>query len=127
MLKLSKKDADSFAQHAEMYYKKIHELIIMVEDFYKTHRSLLERKSEVEDPEQVKEFVVDVLETQEVVSGVFEIIVAKLKEEIERLEKEGSKEPTNHKKLREKGGNKATQHIYGYLKGECCPKQEEQV
>ncbi|WCJ21419.1 Kinase interacting (KIP1-like) family protein [Euphorbia peplus] len=43
MLKLIEEDADSFAQRAEMYYKKRPELISMVEDFYKTHRSLAER------------------------------------------------------------------------------------
>ncbi|KAI3979064.1 hypothetical protein MKX01_016239 [Papaver californicum] len=43
MLKLIEEDADSFAQRAEMYYKKRAELINMVEDFYKTHRSLAER------------------------------------------------------------------------------------
>ncbi|KAF6148847.1 hypothetical protein GIB67_014218 [Kingdonia uniflora] len=78
MLKLIEEDVDSFAQRAEMYYKKRLELIIM-EEF---------NESEVEDPEQVKESVIDVLETQEVVSGVSESIVAKLREEIERLKKE---------------------------------------
>lgn len=43
MLKLIEEDADSFAQRAEMYYKKRPELIGMVEDFYRTHRSLAER------------------------------------------------------------------------------------
>ncbi|KAL9228121.1 hypothetical protein vseg_003733 [Gypsophila vaccaria] len=43
MLKLVEDDADSFAQRAEMYYKKRPELISMVEDFYRTHRSLAER------------------------------------------------------------------------------------
>ncbi|KAI3923048.1 hypothetical protein MKW92_006979 [Papaver armeniacum] len=43
MLKLIEEDADSFAQRAEMYYKKRPELINMVEDFYRTHRSLAER------------------------------------------------------------------------------------
>ncbi|KAJ6723491.1 PROTEIN NETWORKED 3A-RELATED [Salix koriyanagi] len=43
MLKLIEADADSFAQRAEMYYKKRPELISMVEDFYRTHRSLAER------------------------------------------------------------------------------------
>ncbi|EYU46656.1 hypothetical protein ABFS82_04G021100 [Erythranthe guttata] len=43
MLKLIEEDADSFAQRAEMYYKKRPELISMVEDFYRTHRSLAER------------------------------------------------------------------------------------
>ena len=43
MLKLIEEDADSFAKHAEMYYKKRPELISMVEEFYHTHRSLAER------------------------------------------------------------------------------------
>ncbi|KAI3962373.1 hypothetical protein MKX01_005375 [Papaver californicum] len=43
MLKLIEEDADSFAQRAEMYYKKRPELINMVEDFYMTHRSLAVR------------------------------------------------------------------------------------
>ncbi|PIN06765.1 hypothetical protein CDL12_20681 [Handroanthus impetiginosus] len=47
MLKLVEEDADSFAQRAEMYYKKRPELISMVEDFYRTHRSLAERYDQV--------------------------------------------------------------------------------
>lgn len=43
MLKLIEEDADSFAQRAEMYYKKRPELVSMVEDFYRAHRSLAER------------------------------------------------------------------------------------
>lgn len=43
MLKLIEEDADSFSQRAEMYYKKRPELINMVEDFYRAHRSLAER------------------------------------------------------------------------------------
>ncbi|KZV54343.1 chromatin assembly factor 1 subunit p90-like [Dorcoceras hygrometricum] len=43
MLKLIEEDADSFAQRAEMYYKKRPELISMVEEFYRNHRSLAER------------------------------------------------------------------------------------
>lgn len=43
MLKLIDQDADSFAQRAEMYYKKRPELVNMVEDFYRAHRSLAER------------------------------------------------------------------------------------
>lgn len=43
MLKLIEEDADSFAQRAEMYYKKRPELVNMVEDFYRAHRSLAER------------------------------------------------------------------------------------
>lgn len=47
MLQLIEEDADSFAQRAEMYYKKRPELISMVEDFYRTHRSLAERYDQV--------------------------------------------------------------------------------
>ncbi|CAL0302462.1 unnamed protein product [Lupinus luteus] len=47
MLKLIEEDADSFAQRAEMYYKKRPELLIMVEDFYRTHRSLAERYDQI--------------------------------------------------------------------------------
>lgn len=43
MLKLIQEDADSFAQRAEMYYKKRPQLIGMVEEFYRAHRSLAER------------------------------------------------------------------------------------
>ncbi|KAH9617476.1 hypothetical protein KSS87_017651 [Heliosperma pusillum] len=43
MLKLIEDDSDSFAQRAEMYYKKRPELVSMVEDFYRSHRSLAER------------------------------------------------------------------------------------
>lgn len=47
MLKLIEEDADSFAQRAEMYYKKRPELITMVEEFYRSHRSLAERYDQV--------------------------------------------------------------------------------
>ncbi|GLT42524.1 hypothetical protein SLA2020_165190 [Shorea laevis] len=47
MLKLIEEDADSFAQRAEMYYKKRPELITMVEDFYRAHRSLAERHDQL--------------------------------------------------------------------------------
>ncbi|KAL3517493.1 hypothetical protein ACH5RR_020082 [Cinchona calisaya] len=43
MLKLIEEDGDTFSQRAEMYYKKRPELISMVEEFYRTHRSLAER------------------------------------------------------------------------------------
>ncbi|KAJ7972886.1 Protein NETWORKED 3A [Quillaja saponaria] len=43
MLKLIEEDADSFAQRAEMYYKKRPELISLVQDFYQAHRSMAER------------------------------------------------------------------------------------
>lgn len=47
MLKIIEEDADSFAQRAEMYYKKRPELITMVEEFYRSHRSLAERYDQV--------------------------------------------------------------------------------
>ncbi|XP_058770248.1 protein NETWORKED 4B-like [Vicia villosa] len=47
MLKLIEEDADSFAQRAEMFYKKRPELVSMVEDFYKIHRLLAERYDQV--------------------------------------------------------------------------------
>ncbi|XVF80556.1 hypothetical protein PTKIN_Ptkin15bG0082900 [Pterospermum kingtungense] len=51
MLKLIEEDADSFAQRAEMYYKKRPELVSLVEDFYRSHRSLVERYDRVKlDP-----------------------------------------------------------------------------
>ncbi|KAK8614583.1 hypothetical protein V6N13_068383 [Hibiscus sabdariffa] len=52
MLKLIEEDADSFAKRAEMYYKKRPELISLVEDFYRSHRSLAERYDQIKsDPE----------------------------------------------------------------------------
>ncbi|XP_022771032.1 protein NETWORKED 3A-like isoform X2 [Durio zibethinus] len=51
MLKLIEEDADSFAQRAEMYYKKRPELISLIGDFYRAHRSLAERYDQVKsDP-----------------------------------------------------------------------------
>lgn len=47
MLKLIEGDADSFAQRAEMFYKKRPELVSMVEDFYRKHRLLAERFDQV--------------------------------------------------------------------------------
>ncbi|MED6132149.1 hypothetical protein PIB30_016571 [Stylosanthes scabra] len=47
MLKVIEQDADSFAQRAEMYYKKRPELLSLVEDFYRTHRLLAERYDQV--------------------------------------------------------------------------------
>ena len=47
MLKLIEEDADSFARRAEMYYKKRPDLITMVEDFYRAHRSLAERYDQI--------------------------------------------------------------------------------
>ena len=43
MLKLIEGDADTFAQRAEMYYRKRPELVNMIEDFYRSYRSLAER------------------------------------------------------------------------------------
>ncbi|KAL6896560.1 hypothetical protein ACP4OV_007132 [Aristida adscensionis] len=43
MLKLIEQDADSFAQRAEMYYKKRPVLVDMLGDLYRTHRSLAEQ------------------------------------------------------------------------------------
>lgn len=42
MLKIIDEDADSFAQRADMYYMKRPQLINMVEDLYRSHRSLAE-------------------------------------------------------------------------------------
>ncbi|XP_059625755.1 protein NETWORKED 4B [Cornus florida] len=47
MLQIIEEDADSFAQRAEMYYKKRPELISMVEELYRAHRSLAERFDQV--------------------------------------------------------------------------------
>lgn len=47
MLRIVEQDADSFAQRAEMYYKKRPQLINMVEDFYKTHRLLAEKYDQI--------------------------------------------------------------------------------
>lgn len=54
MLKLVEEDADSFAQRAEMYYKKRPELISMVEDFYRAHRSLAERYDQLKSDRAVR-------------------------------------------------------------------------
>ncbi|ESQ36584.1 hypothetical protein EUTSA_v10008490mg [Eutrema salsugineum] len=43
MLRVIDEDADSFAARAEMYYKRRPELVAMVEEFYRSHRSLAER------------------------------------------------------------------------------------
>ncbi|PHT86260.1 hypothetical protein T459_08366 [Capsicum annuum] len=47
MLKIVEQDADSFAQRAEMYYKKRPQLINMIEDFYRTHRLLAEKYDQI--------------------------------------------------------------------------------
>ncbi|XP_078437033.1 uncharacterized protein LOC144707691 [Wolffia australiana] len=43
VLKLIEEDGDSFAQKAEMYYRKRPELVKFVEDFYRAYRALAER------------------------------------------------------------------------------------
>ncbi|XP_045822192.1 protein NETWORKED 4A-like [Trifolium pratense] len=47
MMKLIEDNGDSFAQKAEMYYKKRPELISLVEEFYRGYRSLAERYEHV--------------------------------------------------------------------------------
>lgn len=47
MLRIVEQDADSFAQRAEMYYKKRPQLINMVEDFYRSHRLLAEKYDQI--------------------------------------------------------------------------------
>ncbi|KAJ6814524.1 protein NETWORKED 3A-like [Iris pallida] len=47
MLKLIEGDADTFAQRAEMYYKKRPELVRTIEDFYRAYRSLAERHDQL--------------------------------------------------------------------------------
>ncbi|KAH9609517.1 hypothetical protein KSS87_022509 [Heliosperma pusillum] len=54
MLMLVEDDADSFAQRAEMYYKKRPELISMVEDFYRAHRSLAERYDQLKSDRSIR-------------------------------------------------------------------------
>ncbi|KAL2934564.1 Protein NETWORKED 3A [Bienertia sinuspersici] len=54
MLKLIEEDADSFVQRAKMYYKKRPELISMVEDFYRTHRSLAERYDQLKSDRVIR-------------------------------------------------------------------------
>ncbi|XP_009770113.1 protein NETWORKED 3A [Nicotiana sylvestris] len=47
MLRIVEQDADSFAQRAEMYYKKRPQLINMVEEFYRAHRLLAEKYDQI--------------------------------------------------------------------------------
>ncbi|XP_074274289.1 uncharacterized protein LOC141598488 [Silene latifolia] len=54
MLKLIEDDSDSFAQRAEMYYKKRPELVSMVEDFYRSHRSLAERYDQLKSDRSLR-------------------------------------------------------------------------
>lgn len=43
MLNIIEEDGDSFAKRAEMFYKRKPTLINLLEDFYKSHRSLAEK------------------------------------------------------------------------------------
>ncbi|XP_073270002.1 uncharacterized protein [Primulina huaijiensis] len=43
IIKIIEADADSFARRAELYYKRRPELLNLVEEIYRTHRSLAER------------------------------------------------------------------------------------
>ncbi|MBA0617602.1 hypothetical protein Godav_027030 [Gossypium davidsonii] len=111
MLKLIEEDADSFAQRAEMYYEKRPELICLVEDLYRAHRSLAERYDQVKtDPgtrlltTSVSPFssmktinrekakgdgtLLDEQVMDEVSNEVSEDELTKLREEIERLKEE---------------------------------------
>ncbi|KAH1196881.1 Protein NETWORKED 4A [Glycine max] len=50
MQKLMEEDGDSFAQKAEMYYKKRPELISLVEEFYRAYKSMAERFDHINTP-----------------------------------------------------------------------------
>ncbi|XP_074588254.1 protein NETWORKED 3A-like [Curcuma longa] len=54
MLNLIEEDADSFAKRAEMYYKKRPQLVNMIEDFYRTHRSLAEQYDQLKSGSGVR-------------------------------------------------------------------------
>ncbi|XP_074576231.1 protein NETWORKED 3C-like [Curcuma longa] len=54
MLNLVEEDADSFAKRAEMYYKKRPQLVNMIEDFYRTHRSLAEQYDQLKSGSGVR-------------------------------------------------------------------------
>ncbi|KAM1697128.1 hypothetical protein ACFX1R_032950 [Malus domestica] len=109
MLKLIQEEPDSFAQCAEMYYKKRPKLISIVEEFYHIHRSLAERYDQVksdsgtrllttigspfsstkfDDPELEDEPRVDEETKENALSRVSKDEVRKLRETIGRLEEE---------------------------------------
>ncbi|ERM95178.1 hypothetical protein AMTR_s00009p00264220 [Amborella trichopoda] len=46
-MKLIEEDADSFAKRADIFYKKRHELVNLVEELYMAHRALTERCSHI--------------------------------------------------------------------------------
>ncbi|GJZ69518.1 NETWORKED 3A-like protein [Tanacetum coccineum] len=84
MLKLIEDDADSFAERAEMYYKKRPELINIIEDFYQAHRSLAlrhdqHRTSHVDDSYDSSYESIDSNHDQD--SGAPEIIDPHFREE----------------------------------------------
>ncbi|KAK5812277.1 hypothetical protein PVK06_027704 [Gossypium arboreum] len=111
MLKLIDEDADSFAQRAEMYCKKRPELISLVEDLYRTHRSLVERYgasfrsmkhisdkaydscSDTMDSEDYAESEIDDAESQHKynMNIINEEVAMKLREEVERLKEDNKK------------------------------------
>nr|GME06514.1 protein NETWORKED 3A-like [Ipomoea batatas] len=97
MLRIIEGDADSFAQRAEMFYKKRPELISMVRNYYRAHRLLAEGYSEtfdleesdlseVDDPEPKEVQVVKENGTEE--DSVCIGVALKLREEIERMDEE---------------------------------------
>ncbi|KAK1257129.1 hypothetical protein QJS04_geneDACA022966 [Acorus gramineus] len=91
MLKLIEQDADSFAQRAEMYYKKRPELVTMVEDFYRAHRSLAEQydqlKLESEQEEEItKEEVSNKIDVSEFVKLGKDLEILKEKNKVMKAE-----------------------------------------
>ncbi|KAH1159980.1 hypothetical protein AAZX31_11G207400 [Glycine max] len=54
MQKLIEEDGDSFAQKAEMYYKKRPELISLVEEFYRAYKSMAERFDHINTPRDLQ-------------------------------------------------------------------------
>eukprot|EP01018_Ginkgo_biloba_P017303 Gb_15282 [translate_table: standard] len=67
MLKLIEEDADSFAQRAEMYYKKRPDLINLVEEFYRAYRSLAERYDQLKG--EIRQNVPKAVQVQYGLSG----------------------------------------------------------
>ncbi|KAI5058715.1 hypothetical protein GOP47_0026885 [Adiantum capillus-veneris] len=67
MLRIIEEDADSFAQRAEMYYKKRPELINLVEEFYRTYRALVERYTYL--AREVRQNIAPALQAQLAVSS----------------------------------------------------------
>ncbi|WOL06728.1 protein NETWORKED 3C-like [Canna indica] len=57
MLNLIEEDADSFAKRAEMYYKKRPQLVNMIEDFYRAHRSLAEHYDQLKSGSAVRKSI----------------------------------------------------------------------